>query len=213
MAARDAIQRGAAAGPAAWDERFGAPEAPYGDSASLFLVEQLPLLGGPGMALLPGDGGGRNGVWLAERGWRATSLDYSPVGLEAARRLARRRGIDLRTELADVTTWAWPRAACDLVAAIYLHLPSAVRPAVHRAMLEAVKPGGHVLIEAFAPEQLGFASGGPKNPDMLYSEEQLRDDFAQAEIVVIRKDFLTLDEGPLHRGPAALVRLLARRKG
>ena len=213
MEARDGIPRGAAFGPSAWDERFGAPEAPYGESPSLFLVDELPRLGMPGTAILPGDGGGRNGVWLAAQGWRATSLDYSPVALEVARTLAQRRGVSLRTEQADVTTWAWPRGACDLVAAVYLHLPSAVRPAAHRAMLDAVKPGGHVLIEAFAPEQMGFTSGGPRNPDMLYSEALLRDDFAAAEIVVLRKDFITLDEGPLHRGPAALIRLLARRKG
>jgi SAM-dependent methyltransferase len=197
--------------PALWDERFGAEQLPYGDQPSLFLTEQFPRLGLPGSALLPGDGGGRNGVWLAGRGWRATSLDYSPVALERARALAARRGVALSTQLADVTTLPWPRDTFDLVVAVYLHLPSALRADVHRAMLGAVRPGGHVLIEAFAKEQTAYASGGPRDPDLLYSEADLRDDFAGADVRVLRRELVELDEGPLHRGPGMLIRLLAAR--
>jgi SAM-dependent methyltransferase len=203
---------GRAANPALWDERFRPAELPYGEQPSLFLVEQLPRLGPPGRALLPGDGGGRNGVWLAGQGWQATSLDFSPVALARARELAGRQRVQLDTVQADVTTWSWPRGELDLVVAVYLHMPSFIRPAVHRAMLEAVKPGGYVLIEAFAAEQLAYASGGPKDPDLLYREEALRSDFGDAEILVLRTERIELDEGPLHRGPGILVRLLARRR-
>lgn len=207
----DSPPRGLNITPALWDERFRPAELPYGERPSLFLVEQLPRLGRSGRALLPGDGGGRNGAWLAGQGWEATSLDYSPVALERARELAARQRVSLHTELADVTTWTWPRRAFDLVAAVYLHLPSAIRPAVHHAMLESVKPGGHVLIEAFAREQLGFSSGGPKDPDLLFQDDALRSDFARAEIVELRTEQIDLDEGPLHRGPGVLIRLLVRR--
>ncbi len=207
----DTPARGLNSTPALWDERFRPTELPYGDQPSLFLVEQLPRLGPPGRVLLPGDGGGRNGAWLAAQGWQATSLDYSPVALERARELAARRQVQLDTVQADVTTWAWPRGELNLVAAVYLHLPSSIRPAVHRAMLEAVKPGGHVLIEAFAQEQLAYASGGPKDRDLLFSETILREDFADADLQVLRTQQVDLEEGPLHRGPGMLIRLLARR--
>ena len=197
--------------PALWDERFRPAELPYGERPSLFLAEQLPWLGPPGRVLLPGDGGGRNGVWLAQQGWQAPSLDYSPVALPRARELASRHGVALTTEQADVTTWNWPRGEFDLVVAVYLHLPSSIRPAVHQSMLSALKPGGHVLIEAFAPEQLAYTSGGPKDPDLLYRGEDLRSDFVATDIRVLRKELVNLDEGPLHRGPGMLIRLLARR--
>lgn len=208
----DTPARGQTLTPALWDERFRPAELPYGEQPSLFLIEQLPRLGPAGRVLLPGDGGGRNGVWLATQGWQATSLDYSPVALERARELAARRQVELHTIQADVTAWAWPRGELDLVVAVYLHLPSASRPAVHRAMLQAVKPGGHVLIEAFAQEQLAYASGGPKDRDLLFSEAGLRADFADADILILRTQRVDLDEGPLHRGPGMLIRLLARRK-
>ena len=79
-------------------------------------------------------------------------------------------------------------------------------------MLRAVKPGGHVLIEAFAREQLGYQSGGPRDADMLFSEEVLLADFDGAEILALRRELVQLDEGPLHRGPGMLIRLLARRR-
>jgi SAM-dependent methyltransferase len=94
---------GRAEHPALWDERFRPAELPYGEQPSLFLVEQLPRLGPPGRALLPGDGGGRNGVWLAGQGWQATSLDFSPVALARARELAGRQRVPLDTVQADVT--------------------------------------------------------------------------------------------------------------
>jgi SAM-dependent methyltransferase len=199
-------------GPEQWDERFRPAELPYGESPSHFLVEQLPRLGPPGVALLPGDGGGRNGIWLATQGWLAKSLDFSPIALERAREKALRRGVPLDTEQADVTTWRWPDSTFDLVASVYLHLPSSIRPAVHQSMLRAVKPGGHVLIEAFAREQLGYQSGGPRDADMLFSEEVLLADFDGAEILALRRELVQLDEGPLHRGPGMLIRLLARRR-
>ena len=208
----DQPARGLNTSPALWDERFRPSALPYGDQPSLFLVEQLPRLGPVGRALLPGDGGGRNGVWLASQGWQATSLDYSPVALERARELAARRRVPLDTVQADVTVWTWPRGELDLVVAIYLHLPSSTRPAVHQSMLGAVKPGGHVLIEAFAEEQLAYTSGGPKDRDLLFREDLLRGDFADADIRVLRTERVDLDEGPLHRGPGMLIRLLAQRK-
>lgn len=208
----DTPARGLNITPALWDERFRPAELPYGEQPSLFLVEQLPRLGPPGRALLPGDGGGRNGVWLAGQGWQATSLDFSPVALARARDLAARRRVQLDTVQADVTAWTWPRGELDLVVAVYLHLPSSIRPAVHRAMLEAVKPGGYVLIEAFAEAQLAYASGGPKDRDLLFSEAVVRADFAEADLCILRTQEIDLDEGPLHRGPGMLIRLLARRR-
>ena len=55
---------------------------------------------------------GRNGVWLAEQGLDVLSVDGSAAAQDKARRLALyRRGVRLRLELADLTTWAMPRQA------------------------------------------------------------------------------------------------------
>lgn len=198
-------------GPEMWDERFRPGPAAYGTAPSLFLQEQAHRLRAGQRALVPADGGGRNGVWLAEQGLDVLSVDFSVEGLARARELAARRGVALRTEQADLLAWTWPRDHFDVVASIYFHLPSAVRPRVHEAMRAALKPGGLVILEAFHVDQMDYPSGGPRDPDLLFTEERLRADFAAAEILELRREKVDLDESPLHRGPGVLMRMLARR--
>lgn len=195
----------------AWDERYDRADFAYGTEPNAFLVGQRWRLE-RGMAVLAvADGEGRNGVWLAQQGMKVTSVDGSAVGLRKALGLALTRGVILRTICADLVDWDWPQGTYDAVASVFLHLPPEHRAAVHRAMLAAVRPGGLVLMEAFAPAQLAHASGGPRDAAMLYDAALLRADFAGAEILELQETETDLDEGPLHQGKAATVRLVARR--
>ncbi len=72
-------------------------------------------------------------------------------------------------------------------------------------------PGGVVVLEAFTPRQLAFTSGGPKQLGALYEPEALRLDLPGIAWEVLREEEIELDEGPLHRGKAAVVRGLGRR--
>lgn len=198
-------------GPEKWDERFRCGAMPYGTEPSLFLKEQGHRLRRGQVALVPGDGGGRNGVWLAEQGLDVTCLDFSPEGLAAAREHARRRGVSVREVLADVAGWQWPIYAYNCIAMVYLHMDPAYRRAVHRAALRALKPGGFLLIEGFHVDQMAFSSGGPRDPALLFTEDILREDLAASEWIEIRTERVILDESDLHRGPGVLVRLICGR--
>jgi len=194
-----------------WDAKY-ADEAPfYGVRPNAFLVDQAWRFDPGSAVLLPGDGEGRNGTWLAAQGHRVTSVDASPRGLQKAARLALERGVALRTLCADLGDWTWPEAAYDAVAAIYLHLRPDLRRRCHRAMLGALRPGGTVVLEAFTPAQIPLTSGGPKDPDLLYTAAMLGADFDGAEIVELNETMTELDEGAGHSGRAAVVRLVARR--
>ena len=57
-----------------------------------FVAEQLGGLPA-GRALDLAAGEGRNSVWLAERGWSVTAVDFSRVGLEKGRTLSAARGV------------------------------------------------------------------------------------------------------------------------
>jgi len=196
-----------------WNQRYAEPGYAYGTEPNAFLVSQEKLLR-PGMkALAVGDGEGRNGVWLAQQGLDVLSVDASQVGMEKARQLAADRGVTLQTQVADLTTWSWPVAAFDVVVAIYIHFPPAVRPAMHRAMFDALKPGGVLVLEAFTPDQLNYRSGGPPVAEMLYTPELLQVDFAGGEVLLLKTGVTELAEGKYHRGPGAVVRLVLRRPG
>lgn len=193
-----------------WNERFRNGARPYGTEPSHFLKEKLDLIRQGGDVLLPGDGGGRNGVWMARHGFHAHILDYSREGILAAKKWAEESGCEVHLEQADVTTWRWPVARFDAVVAVYLHLAESVRTQVHQAMLNALKPDGLLLIEAFHVDQIAFQSGGPRDPTMLLTAEKIRADLKNAQILELRRDEVTLDESDLHRGPAVLMRLAAR---
>lgn len=194
-----------------WDDRYDRADYVYGTEPNAFLVGQRWRLERGMRVLAVADGEGRNGVWLAQQGMKVMSVDSSPIGLRKALKLALARGVALQTTCADLRTWDWPQGAFDAVVAVFIHFGSEDRAAMHRAMLNAVRPGGLVMLEAFRPEQLGRASGGPPVRDMLVDAATLGADFAEAEILEMNDVETDLDEGPFHAGPAATVRMIARR--
>jgi 2-polyprenyl-3-methyl-5-hydroxy-6-metoxy-1,4-benzoquinol methylase len=196
-----------------WNARYAEPGYAYGTAPNAFLASQARLLQPRTRALAVADGEGRNGVWLAEQGLDVLSVDASDVGLRKAQTLAAERQVALRTDVVNLFDWAWPEARFDVVVAIFAHFPPGERARMHASMLQALKPGGLLILEAFTPQQLQYQSGGPRAPEMLYTADMLRSDFAGAAIEELAETVTDLDEGPFHRGRAAVVRLLARRAG
>src|SRR5262249_26368581 len=88
-----------------WNERFSGEAYLFGTAPNTFLAAEASRLRRGDSVLCVADGEGRNGVFLAERGLDALSVDFSPVALEKAQRLARERGVRLRTQLADLLAW------------------------------------------------------------------------------------------------------------
>ena len=195
-----------------WDQRYAEPGYKYGTAPNAFLVAQASRLRPGGCVLLPGDGEGRNSVWLALRGHNVLAIDSSGVGLDKARRMAQEQGAQIATLQADLTDWRPEPKSADAVLLTFVHLPSAIRRAVHRALADALAPGGWLILEAFDRSQLGRSSGGPKDPDMLYPLEAVQADFEG----LLREELawageIELDEGPGHQGAARVVRYVGQR--
>ncbi|MGB7438034.1 MAG: class I SAM-dependent methyltransferase [Candidatus Acidiferrum sp.] len=194
-----------------WDERFSQPEPVYGHAPNAFLATQASRLPPRTRFLVPGDGYGRNGIWLAQQGFHVHTVDLSQVGVERARKTALSVGVTMNIEHADLSLWNWPVEHFDAIASIFLHLPAEARANVHRSMLRALRPGGLIIIEAFTTRQLQHSSGGPKQIELLYTEQILRDDFAPAEPLQLAEIEVHIDEGHMHRGTAAVVRAVFRK--
>ncbi|VCU69860.1 hypothetical protein PIGHUM_01925 [Pigmentiphaga humi] len=194
-----------------WDERYAQPGYKYGTAPNRFLTEQESRLAAGSRILLPGDGEGRNSVWLAGRGHQVLAVDNARTGLDKALALAAAQGATITTLNADLADWCPPTGTCAAVALIYVHLPSAFRAAAHRRLARALAPRGWLILECFHPRQIGYGSGGPRDPDMLNDLATLRGDFAPVlEEVVGWEGELTLDEGDGHRGPAFVTRYVGR---
>ncbi len=193
-----------------WDRRYGESDYAYGVEPNAFLVSQKQRIQSEMQVLVPGDGEGRNSVWLAQQGANVLAVDLSAVGLRKAVDLAQKANVTIRTELADLATWNWESDRYDLVVSIFLHFSPDVRTQIHHGMLKALKPGGLIILEAFTPAQLEyqakFHSGGPSMVDMLYSSELLCEDFFAAKVIELQETEVELNEGSYHSGSASVVR-------
>ena len=192
-----------------WDERFRGDAYMYGEKPNAFLEHRHTLIPKDSKALVLGDGEGRNGVFLARKRCQVTSVDESKVGLEKAQALAKRHGVELTTIQATLPNVDIELGVWDAVVLIYLHMPEEARRATHKLAVDALKPGGLLILEAFTPAQLEYSSGGPKDEAMLYTAEMLREDFAGMEFEAVAELETVLDEGPGHQGRAQVVRVLA----
>lgn len=196
-----------------WDQNFSIAGFKYGTAPNAFLVEQAHRLKPGGDVLVPGDGEGRNGVWLAQQGHHVTAMDGSAVGLQKARALAKERSVVIQTVLGDLTDWAPASASFDAVVLTFVHLPLAIRTDAHRRLAAGLRPGSLLILESFHPQQLQFSSGGPKDLAMLYTLEMLRQDFVGMDELLAWEGGVTLDEGPGHQGAAHVTRWIGRQPG
>ena len=153
---------------AAWDERYAGPELVWGAGPNRFVTEELASLP-PGRALDLGAGEGRNAIWLAERGWRVTAVDFSAVGLARAAELATHRGVSVEWVHADLLDYQPAKGAYDLVLIAYIQLRPAGLAHIFRTAATAVAAGGTLLVIGHDQDNITHGYGGPQDPERLYT--------------------------------------------
>ncbi len=185
-----------------WDERYSAAEPVWSSTPNVWVeavAGPLPV----GTVLDLGAGEGRNALWLAERGWQATAVDFSAVGLQRAEQWAAERlGADasrLSTVVADLTSYDADQAY-DLVMVIYIHLPAEQRAEVMRRAAAAVAPGGTLLVVAHDSDNLEHGVGGPQDAAVLYTADDVVADLDGTGLTPVRTERVVREvqtaEGP-----------------
>lgn len=193
-----------------WDERYSAPEYAYGEKPNEFFREQLAGLS-PGKILFPLEGEGRNAVHAAVMGWTVEAFDQSEAGQKKAFQLAEKQRVTIHYQIGLMEDILYPEGHFDAVALIFAHFPAELRTRYHHKVISWLKPGGTLLLEGFGKEQIRLASGGPRDPAMLFSKEELENDFSGLEIRWLAEKSVQLDEGLYHQGPAAVIQLKAQK--
>jgi SAM-dependent methyltransferase len=159
-----------------WDRRYAGRELVWTSDANRFLVQEIDGVG-PGRALDLACGEGRNAVWLAERGWQVTGVDFSKVGVEKARRLARARGVRGDWIVADLLEYRPEPEAFELVIVFYLQVPGSERTPILQTAATAIAPGGSFLLVAHDASNIAEGHGGPQDPAVLYTAADVVRDF------------------------------------
>jgi len=110
----------------------------------------------PGAALDLCTGQGRNAIYLAQRGWRVTAIDFSDEGLRLAREAALQHAVELELVQADLDDYALGSDRYDLVTMIYagdeIHVVEHAR--------DSLKRGGLFVLEYFSAESPAAAYAG-----------------------------------------------------
>ncbi len=158
-----------------WDERYASSEFTWSTEPNQFVAAELAGLP-PGRALDLAAGEGRNTVWLAERGWRVTAVDFSRVGLEKGRKLSAARGVgadQVTWIVADLNDYQPEPAAFDLVLIAYAQVAPELRAKLLAGAVAAVAPGGTMFVVGHDLTNLTEGAGGPQYPEVLYTPEMI----------------------------------------
>jgi SAM-dependent methyltransferase len=155
-----------------WDVRYAGSELVWGAGANRFLVAEAAGLP-PGRALDLACGEGRNAIWLGERGWQVTGVDFSSVAIEKARQVAERRGVGGDWVVADLLAYEPEPHGYDLVICFYLQLVADELRRVLARAAAAVAPGGTFLLVAHDARNLTEGHGGPEDAAVLYRPEDV----------------------------------------
>ena len=191
-----------------WDERYSSTEFVYGTEPNTFFKDELDKLE-TGNILLLGEGEGRNAVYAAVKGWNVDAVDFSIIAKEKTLKLAEENSVSINYETADLSEYKPKSNYYDAAAIIFLHLNPKIRSDVHSKVVNSLRSGGTLILEVYEKEQLGKDSGGPQNIDMLYSKEELIEDFKLMKINLLKKKRIHLDESHHHKGEAVVLRLIA----
>lgn len=158
----------------AWDRRWREQALHvHGEPTPVVLAELERL--SPGRALDLGCGAGRHAVWLAERGWRVTGVDFSEVALRQARSRAAEQAVDVTWIQADLVDYE-PPGTFDLVLVLYLHLPRDERKRVLAKAAQAVAQDGRLLLVGHDLANLDTGAPGPSDPALLYTADDVAEE-------------------------------------
>lgn len=195
-----------------WDERYSREEYVFGTEPNDFLVAVIDKIPKDGCVLTLCEGEGRNGTFLAQKGFRVTAVDGSKVGLEKAKKLAESKQVSFETIVADLEDYKVEENAWDAIVLTFGHFPAELRKRVLGSIGKGLKKNGVFILEAFSPEQLQFETGGPKDVSKLYDLPVVKDELEGLDFEIAQETTRTVCEGNAHNGKSAVVQILARKK-
>ncbi|MCU0415148.1 MAG: class I SAM-dependent methyltransferase [Ignavibacteriaceae bacterium] len=186
-----------------WEERYSSEEYVYGVKPNQFFKQVLNKIPIPGKLLLPGEGEGRNAVYAAKMGWKVDAFDQSYNAKAKAEKLAMRNKVVINYSIVDLGTFTLTENHYNAASIIFVHFVPETRRTFHKKIIDSLKPGGKIILELFSKDQLGKSSGGPQDLEMLYSIDEIKNDFK-----VLNEENVFLDEGEKHKGEASVIRFV-----
>lgn len=195
-----------------WDERYSEPEWAYGCQPNDFLKAYSKHIPPQAKVLCLAEGQGRNAIFCAQLGHNVTAVDQSTVGLERAQQLAKQCGVAIKTIVADLADFDLGDQQWDAIISIAAHLPPQLRAKVHRQVVQALKPKGVFILEAYCPAHLelpGVGGPPPEHKALLMPLDMLQQELSGLQFKLAHEIEREISEGQYHQGLSGVVQILA----
>lgn len=193
-----------------WNQRYGEQGFAYGTEANDFLRQEYHRFKPGGEILCIAEGEGRNALFLAAHSFQVTAMDQSEVGMQKAHLRATKEGLHLSTITADLENFNMGEASWDGIVSIFGNLPTDLRKNVHHKIIQALRPGGYFLLEAYTPDQLTLGTGGPKDLNMMMTKTIIKEELAELTPVILQEVRRPIHEGKYHEGESAVIQFIGK---
>ncbi len=134
-----------------WNKKYDTETFIFGEKPTRFIAENFSLLR-KGKVLDLAMGEGRNGVFLATKGFDVLGVDISDKGLAKARNLAKANGVSIETRVVDLENTQLEKDTYDSIICTYY-----LQRDLFLQMKSAVKPGGRILVETYNVDYLNYS--------------------------------------------------------
>lgn len=172
---------------AAWDARYAEGELIWSAGPNRYVAAEVDGLS-PGRAVDLAAGEGRNAIWLAGLGWDVVAVDFSAVGLAKGRQLAESfddgREARIVWHQADLTDYVPEPGGYDLAVLCYLQVVASQRRAIVRNAVQALAPGGVLVVIGHDSTNLTHGTGGPQDPAVLFTPQDIVDDLTGSGVTL-----------------------------
>jgi len=200
-----------------WNSRYQQKEFAYGMTPNTFLKETLDNLNLSGNILFPAEGEGRNAVYAAKKGMEVSAFDISDVGKKKALNLAQSENVKINYQVGELDNLNYKENSFDALVLIYAHFPPNLRKELHQKLGALVKPNGYIILKGFSKNNFALrqknpAIGGPRDIDMLFTTQMIKDDFMDFDIIELKEIETELQEGEFHNGLASVIRFVGKKK-
>lgn len=199
-----------------WNKRYANEEYAYGTAPNDFFSIVLDEYHLNGKLLLPAEGEGRNAVFASKMGMEVTAFDLSKEGKKKALKLATTHQVHFKYFVGELNELPFEENYFDAIALIFAHLPAQKRHDFHVQLSKLLKKGGLMILEGFSKKQMDKhhtnpQAGGPKEMGMLFSQEDIKADFSEFQILKLEEKDTEIDEEIYHQGPSSVIRFIGRK--
>lgn len=117
----------------------------------------------------------------------------------------------------DIDSVPYTENQFDAIALLYAHFPANRRSYIHMKLHTFLRKGGMIILEGFSKNHLEYrkkndAVGGPNNSELLFSQDELVQDFTNFDIISLEEREIELHEGLYHNGLGSVIRFTAIKK-